>query len=144
MKNIRLVRLRIWRKTRRRRGKRSVTEMQCIYINPINEPTLSRFSMRRERKTRQPMPEKKAPNTMRKGLSNRAHLESRGGSWSYRGAVFHQGRKIINPSGGNPPEFHRKSTGFPPELLRFLSNERRAQGSKDLTKQQGLPSKYSF
>ena len=41
-----------------------------------------------------------------------------------------------------PPKFHRKSTGFPPELLRFLANERRAQGSKDLTKQQGLPSKY--
>ena len=50
----------------------------------------------------------------------------------------YQGRKIINPSGGIPPEFHRKSTGFPPELLRFLSNERRAQESKDLTKQRGL------
>ena len=34
----------------------------------------------------------------------------------------------------------RISAGGRKDLIRFLTNESRAQGSKDLTKQQGLPS----
>ena len=41
-----------------------------------------------------------------------------------------------------PPDIRQISAGGRKDLLRFLSNENRAQGSKDLTKQQGLPSKY--
>ena len=48
-----------------------------------------------------------------------------------------QGRKIRNP----PPQI---SAGGRKDLIRVLTNENRAQGSKDLTKQQGLPSKYFF
>ena len=33
-----------------------------------------------------------------------------------------------------PPDIHRISGGGRKDLLRFLTNERRAQGSKDLTK----------
>ena len=49
-------------------------------------------------------------------------------------------RKIINPPGGYPLDIQRKDE----DLIRIFTNERRAQGSKDLTKQQGLPSKYFF
>ena len=39
-----------------------------------------------------------------------------------------------------PPDIRRRGK----DLIRVLTNENRAQGSKDLTKQQGLPSKYFF
>ena len=38
----------------------------------------------------------------------------------------------------------RISAGGRKDLIRFLTNECRAQGSKDLTKQQGLDLKYFF
>ena len=57
---------------------------------------------------------------------------------------FILGRKIRNPPAGYPPDIHRISAGGRKDLIWFLTNENRAQGSKDLTKQQVLPSKYFF
>ena len=53
-----------------------------------------------------------------------------------------QGPKIINPPAGYPPGIRRISGGGMRISSVFLTNERRAEGIKDLTKQQGLPSKY--
>ena len=51
---------------------------------------------------------------------------------------------LEHPGPENQKSPRRISAGGRKDLIRFLTNENRAQGSKDLTKQQGLPSKYFF